>query len=239
MEAGRKIMLSRIKPCVIRLYDEVSSRRVVESVLGMKVKGSYMIIGFDGPLQLVEAEESIGFKIIKDLGGEDLGTEAGEKWWDHRYDFYFPPHMFALPWMHGTPDTVTTFDKIEDLYAEKHDVLTTKYAEWDLIYHAHFSHWFPWGVMMYDRFVIEDPPQDPEEAQALHDQIWDDAVRISLKHGGVLNEHHGIGIKLGYLMPLQYGDGFEALLSIKDALDPNGIMNPGKLGFPNKITQKE
>jgi alkyldihydroxyacetonephosphate synthase len=239
MEAGRKIMLSRIKPCVIRLYDEISSTRVVESVLGLKVKGAYMILGFDGPRKLVEAEESIGFQIVKELGGEDLGSKAGERWWEHRYDFYVPHHMFALPWMHGTPDTVTTFDKIEDLDQEKHDVLTEKYASWDLIHHAHFSHWFPWGVMMYDRFVIEDPPQDPEEAQALHDQIWDDAVRISLKYNGVLNEHHGIGIKLGYLMPEQYGDGFEALLAIKDALDPNGIMNPGKLGFPNKIMKKE
>jgi alkyldihydroxyacetonephosphate synthase len=47
----------------------------------------------------------------------------------------------------------------------------------------------------------------------------------------VLNEHHGIGMKLGWLMPEQYGPAWPAMQKIKDALDPNGIMNPGKLGF--------
>jgi alkyldihydroxyacetonephosphate synthase len=96
---------------------------------------------------------------------------------------------------------------------------------------AHFSHWFPWGVMIYDRFVIAKPPQDPNEALQLHTEIWGKAARASLEHGGVLNDHHGIGFKLGWLMEELYGAAWPMMQDIKDALDPSGMMNPGKLGF--------
>jgi len=98
-------------------------------------------------------------------------------------------------------------------------------------YLAHFSHWYPWGVMVYDQFVVDQPPDDPREALILHNQLWADSARTSIAHGGVLNEHHGIGIKLGWLMKEQYGEAWKTMQAIKDAIDPNGIMNPGKLGF--------
>jgi alkyldihydroxyacetonephosphate synthase len=110
-------------------------------------------------------------------------------------------------------------------------VIEENYAAWEVGYTGHFSHWFPWGVMLYDRFVINNPPQDAHEALALHNEIWLRAIRTALANGGMLNEHHGIGLKLGFLMPEQYGPAWPLLQAIKDTLDPQGIMNPGKLGF--------
>ena len=60
------------------------------------------------------------------------------------------------------------------------------------------------------------------------------AVETSLKHGGMINEHHGVGLKLSRFMQAQYGTAWPMLESIKRALDPNGIMNPGKVGFGTK-----
>lgn len=85
--------------------------------------------------------------------------------------------------------------------------------------------------MVYDRFLIDQPPQDPHEALRLHNRVWTTAARTSLANGGVLNEHHGIGLKLGRLMREQYGEGWETMETLKRAVDPRGIMNPGKLGF--------
>ena len=56
-------------------------------------------------------------------------------------------------------------------------------------------------------------------------------LRAALDNGGVLNEHHGIGLKLGRLMKELYGPAFGVLENIKAALDPNNIMNPGKMGL--------
>jgi alkyldihydroxyacetonephosphate synthase len=51
----------------------------------------------------------------------------------------------------------------------------------------------------------------------------------------VLNEHQGIGWKLGRLMPEMLGPAWPTLEAIKAAIDPQHIMNPGKLGFPAKV----
>ena len=50
-------------------------------------------------------------------------------------------------------------------------------------------------------------------------------------HGGVVNDHHGVGIKLGRFMREQYGDSMIVFEALKKALDPNGIMNPYKMGL--------
>jgi alkyldihydroxyacetonephosphate synthase len=85
--------------------------------------------------------------------------------------------------------------------------------------------------MLYARFIVEHPPQDPDEATLYYNRIWDLAIRAAIREGGVINEHHGVGLKLGRLMKDLYGPAFPVLTDIKKVLDPNNIMNPGKMGF--------
>jgi alkyldihydroxyacetonephosphate synthase len=232
LEAGRLIMLNRLQPLVIRLYDERSTIKTVRHVLGQEVeKGAYMVIGFDGFEEVVAAQEKHAYRICAEHGAQDLGEQAGRHWWEHRYDFYFPPKALEFPWMFGTLDTVATFDKLEGLYWAKKEALESAYKDWGLFYYAHFSHWYPWGVMAYDRFIIENPPEDADEALALHDEVWDLAVKVNLEHGGVINEHHGVGLKLSRHVRTQYGAGFQVLEGLKQSLDPYNLMNPGKMGF--------
>ncbi len=232
LEAGRRIMLDRLQPTVIRLYDAPSTIKQVQRVLGVRIdKGAYMVIGFDGFRDIAQMQEKHALDICNALGGRDVGEEAGWHWWNHRYDFYYPSKTLDFPWMFGTMDTLCTFDKIENLYWTKKHTLEERYAQYRLQYIAHLSHWFPWGVMVYDRFIIEKPPWDWKEALALHNEVWDVAVRTSLACGGVLNEHHGVGLKLARLMREQYGSAFQVLEALKQGLDPHNILNPGKMGF--------
>ena len=161
LEAGR-IMMHRLTPTVIRLYDPNSTRRIVNRVLGLDLSGSYMVVGSDGDADQVALDMGKIDRICKDLGARDLGAEPGEHWWKHRYDFYFPP--FApnlLPKMAGTFETTTTYDRIYDLYLAKKRTIEEDFKDWGADYIAHFSHWFKWGVMVYDRFIIEKPPRTP------------------------------------------------------------------------------
>ena len=231
LEAGRRIMTARLQPTVIRLYDPASTTSLVKRVLNLDVQGAYMVLGFDGFEDIATLQEKRAMAICADLGARDLGREPGEHWWHHRYDFYYPPLGFQLPKMYGTIETVCTFANIERLYWAKKHAIEEGFADWKPRYIAHFSHWFPWGVMVYDRFIVDEPPQDAHAALKLHNRIWTAAVRASLANGGMLNEHHGVGLKLGRFMREQYGPAWPTLEAIKRALDPRGVMNPGKQGY--------
>ncbi len=231
LEAGRRIMLARLQPSVLRLYDEASTTSLVKRVLNLDLEGAFLNVIFDGFEDIATAQFNRALKICAELGGQDLGEYPAKHWWEHRYDFYYPPLGLSLPKMYGTLETVTTYDKIEKLYLAKKASIEEGFAEWGAHYIAHFSHWFPWGVMVYDRFIIDNPPEDAHESMKLHNKVWNVAVRASLANGGVLNEHHGVGLKLGRLMREQYGPAFPTLEAIKRAIDPRGIMNPGKQGF--------
>jgi alkyldihydroxyacetonephosphate synthase len=231
LEAGRRIMTRRLSPFVIRLYDPDSTRSRVKKILGYEFEGAYMVMGFDGDDDIARLEERKALEICEELGGRDLGRDPGEAWWAQRYDFYYPPQNLKLPWMYGTTETVTTYDKIENLYWAVKGAVEEGYPDWDVRFIGHFSHWFHWGVMLYCRFIIEDPPEDAEEALRLHNRIWNTAMTAVLENHGMINEHHGVGLKLARFMRRQYGDAWPFLLDLKRTIDPNGIMNPGKVGF--------
>lgn len=230
LEAGRQIMTSRVVPAVIRLYDAAATEKALTSV-GHKLSGVNMVVMVDGFEDIAAAQMAHIQRIVESNKATDRGEEEGRHWWEHRYDFYRPPLQPAYPQLYGTTETVTTYDRIAELYRAKKETVETNYAEWGARYTAHFSHWYAWGTMIYDRFYIDNPPQDAVELLRLHNQIWAECSRINLRHGGTLNEHHGIGHKLGWLMREQGGAGFEVLAGIKGLLDPRNILNPGKLGF--------
>ncbi|HEY8549073.1 MAG TPA: FAD-binding oxidoreductase [Vicinamibacterales bacterium] len=235
LEAGRRMMVDRLDPLVIRMYDPHSTAMLVKRVLGYELEGAYMIIGFDGWKEIAAQQEARAMQIANELGARDLGREPGERWWQRRYDFYYPPLGFHLPQMYGTVETVCTFRNIERMYHAKKAAIENGFGHLGVRYIGHFSHWFPWGASLYDRFVLDTPPQDPREAAELHDRLWDVAVRTSLEHGGMINEHHGVGLKLHRFMREQYGEAWPLLESLKRAIDPHGIMNPGKVGFEPEV----
>jgi len=229
MLAGSRIMTSRLRPCVIRLYDEPETAKLVKRVLGIDKKGAYLVFGFDGQEKIVDLEMEEACDICSSFDHEDLGAEMGQTWWNNRYKFFYPPYMFHMPQAFGTLDTVATFANIENVYWAMKNVVEQNFPQATFI--GHFSHWYEWGCMLYARFIIDNPPADANEAVALYNKIWDMAIRAAIKAGGVINEHHGVGLKLGRIMKDLYGPAFKILQDIKQTLDPNNIMNPGKMGF--------
>lgn len=196
VNAGRDLV-HQVKPSIIRLYDEAETVSLIRKVIGFAKPGAFMNVAIEGAADDVELEEKHMLEIAEKYGAEDLGSDYGEKWWDSRLTFFYPDKCLDFPLMYGTMDTVATYSNIEKIYwAMKKEV--EKFEGVRFI--AHFSHWYEWGCMMYDRFIMDNPPEDPDEAFRLHNEIWSAGVRAALENGGVINDHHGVGIKLGRLM---------------------------------------
>jgi alkyldihydroxyacetonephosphate synthase len=86
------------------------------------------------------------------------------------------------------------------------------------------------GACLYFTFAAQ---VAPEEREAYYVAAWDAGTRAVLAHGGSLSHHHAVGLNRARFMPEVLGDGLDVLASVKAALDPNGICNPGKLGLPD------
>lgn len=230
IETARLIMTRRIVPAAMRLYDEADSAKLT-AMLDLDTAGVLLIIVLDGADASMELEEKGIQAISATTDGVDLGNSPAETWWDGKYEPFAKDNAPAPPTVFGTTDTCARFTALPRLYQAKKQTIEAGFADYGARYTAHFSHWYPWGGMIYDRFYVDDGPDDLDEALALHDRLWDAAIAASLANGGIVNEHHGVGLKLGRFMRPQYGPAFDLMLAIKNAWDPDGIMNPGKLGF--------
>ncbi len=226
--AGRDIM-QKVKPSILRFFDEAETTSIIKKILGFEKKGCFMNLAVEGIERVVDIELEVIGDICAKWGGQDLGADYGEKWYENRITFFYPGHIMDIPQMFGTMDTVARFDNIEEIYWAMKHAIEDNFPGVRFI--AHCSHWYEWGTMIYDRFIMDDPPKDPEEAIRLHNQIWNAGVRAAMEHGGVINDHHGIGLKLSRLMKEQYGPAMQVMEGLKKSLDPNGIMNPYKLGL--------
>jgi glycolate oxidase subunit GlcD len=66
-------------------------------------------------------------------------------------------------------------------------------------------------------------------------EIAKDFIDVTLKLGGTLTAEHGTGMAKSPFMVEELGVGEDVMRSIKQAVDPNGILNPGKMGLDDIV----
>jgi alkyldihydroxyacetonephosphate synthase len=231
IDAVRRVLQRGWRPAIVRLHDPEATKVNLARVLDRDVAGVKLVIGFDGPAPLVELEEREVVRSLVADGGRDEGAEVAEAWWDNRFKIYYPPFRPELPSIWGTIDLVATFDRILPAFEAVRDLMNRDYGRYGLVFTGHFSHWHTWGTMVYGRFVMTEPPDDVDEAVAIYDEIWKRTAEVILREGAVINDHHGVGLKLASELVDQMGSAWPVLEKLKHALDPSGAMNPGKLGL--------
>ncbi len=72
--------------------------------------------------------------------------------------------------------------------------------------------------------------RDDPAAERLTEVVRDEIFRVALELGGTVTAEHGIGAARREWLPIQAGEGaVAAMRAIKSALDPMGILNPGRV----------
>jgi D-lactate dehydrogenase (cytochrome) len=73
--------------------------------------------------------------------------------------------------------------------------------------------------------IEEGNAEEARAAKAIHGRI----AELALELGGTITGEHGVGLGKMPYMGAEHGDGWAVMAEIKRALDPGGIMNPGKV----------
>lgn len=235
LHAIRDILRAGVTPPVVRLYDETDTA-VVFGGQGMDVPaGCLLVTGCEGRTDVATFTEGVVQQVLTDHGGTDLGREPGENWRAHRHnmsyrfaEYFKPGGAFGDAVTLDTMEVAGTWTRLPGIYAAVRSALTEHV---DLVL-AHVSHAYPSGACIY--FTLG-AANDGDEARALarYDAAWDAGQHAVLAAGGTGSHHHGVGLLRAPYLRDELGEvGFDLLARIKDAVDPHGLANPGKLGLP-------
>jgi alkyldihydroxyacetonephosphate synthase len=189
-----------------------------------------MLIAFEGRESEVARQLHQVQAIYRRFGAVSMGATAGKSFEATKYDF---PHIrdFLLDRDVTTDvsETSTVWSNIVPLYKGTMDVLRANILESGVHPWAgcHISHTYQCGASVYFTFGFKQQPgQELEQylrvKRALHQSFSD--------HGATLSHHHAVGTEhLPWLATEISPLGVEAIAALKRGLDPNNIMNPGRL----------
>ena len=225
LEACRQILRRGATPAVLRLYDPIEANRTYETgnlaVLLVLDEGDPRLV--DATIEVVEEICQIGLPLDIDLV---------EQWMGHRNNVDQLEQLISGGLVVDTMEITGSWSALPAIYRDA--VAAIQAVPGTLAASAHQSHAYTDGACLYFTFAGK-PGTDPEQKVAYYRAAWDAGTRAVLAHGGALSHHHGVGINRGRFMAEALGSGLGVLSAVKTALDPNGILNPGKLGLPSRF----
>jgi alkyldihydroxyacetonephosphate synthase len=227
LNAMREIMQSDIRPSVARLYDEHESQEKAHDSVDLSTNPIMCILEFVGSPPLVEVEASIGLKICRQHSAIILGNESFSKWQESRFNSY-SAKFHAEGGYVETIEVTGLWSKIPMLYAAIK--LEIQKLDRRILFGAHWSHIYAEGACQYMTFKIPDLG-DEATALELHLSIWRTVQELTLEHGAAIAHHHGVGLFRTPWIEKELGGGLEVIEAVKRGLDPNNILNPGKIGL--------
>jgi alkyldihydroxyacetonephosphate synthase len=223
LNAMRKIMRSGLRPFLLRFYDQDEARHAMQD---SSFAGCAMFLGTEGIKIVAEAEYQALLAICKEEGASVLGPFGAQAWMKRRYDFSTIERRLEQPG--GLAETIEIahfWDSIEDTY-QTLKLALAPYAEEVL---GHFSHTYSQGTSLY--MILLGYEKDAATVEERLHEIWKTTMSICLEKGAAISHHHGVGLaRLPYIQE-QSGTGMVVMEKVKQAIDPNDILNPGKLGF--------
>ena len=245
------LIQSGIKPSVIRLSDaeetyfftRLASDKESSMINDLKSQFKKALLewkNFTTPnLLMLRLEEPAGSvtsqvvftkNLIKKYNGWSIDPSIGEGWEEGRFTL---PYLRDSLVEHGifidTMETAVPWDRVNDVHAAVTKVLKKSVAfnKDKGVILAHISHIYPSAACMY--FILL-TPQKKSNRIGQWEKIKTLVTNTIVKNGGSISHHHGIG-KDHQQWYLEKTDplSLSILQSIKEVIDPNRILNRGKL----------
>jgi alkyldihydroxyacetonephosphate synthase len=220
LDAMRRIVQRGATPAVLRLYDATEGDRNFTTG-----PDAHVLLALDeGDAHVVEATRRIVDEECATVPALEVGLV--EQWMGHRNDVSALEALISRGFVVDTMEVAASWRALPAVYEQATAAILA--VDGTMVASAHQSHSYTDGACLYFTFAGK-PAADAREAY--YRAAWDAGQRAVLAAGGALSHHHGVGLNRGRFVADALGAGFGVLQSVKGALDPNGILNPGKLGL--------
>ncbi|WP_456465294.1 FAD-binding oxidoreductase [Desulfurobacterium sp.] len=180
--------------------------------------GGLLIIEVDGYREIVDMLIDRALEVCRKAGAKTIkkATSAKEREEIWRARRELSPAIVQLKPKKINEDVVVQRSKIPELIkgtykiADKYDLMVVNFG------HAGDGN-------IHVNFMFE-----PQEAEKVESAVRD-LFRFTIELGGSVSGEHGIGFMKKEFLPLEVGEAIEKMIAVKKALDPNNILNPGKI----------
>jgi alkyldihydroxyacetonephosphate synthase len=222
--ACRRILRRGATPAVLRLYDGPESARGH----GGDGTNCVLIVLDEGDPALVDAGMSVVAEECTAAGGTTGDVALVEAWMHHRNDTSALQALTRKGFVVDTMEIAAPWSRLSAIVAATQAAMLA-------VPHAraatcHLSHSYTDGACLYFTFAATPPA---ELVESTYVALWDAGTRAVLAAGGNLSHHHGVGLNRSRFTGEALGEAHTVLQAVKAALDPRGILNPGKLGLPS------
>jgi alkyldihydroxyacetonephosphate synthase len=248
-EAGAEIVRALAQgpglPDVIRVSDEEETEvslslsgprglagRAFERYLGLRRRrgGCLVVVGIEGEEESVARRRALAVRALREGGAAYLGQAAGRSWEHGRFQGpYLRDTLMGMGAMVETLESSHTWSRLGELHAAVGAAIREALADQGTPGAAfcHLSHAYADGASLYFTFISR-------ARRGAEVEQWGAVKRAACEaivaNGGTITHHHAVGRDHAPYMEAEVGEtGVEVLRSVKEQLDPAGIMNPGKL----------
>ena len=207
----------------IELVDELTAR-AFNNYAGAKLpERPHLFIEFHGSETGVSEDAQNFGAVVQEFGGSDfqwsLNSEERQRLWSMRHNAYYAGLSFRPGATALTTDICVPISRLaEAIRLTREDIEKTDLLA-PIVGHV--------GDGNYHVLFLLEPgnAQELTKVQKIADRMAERALQM----GGTTTGEHGIGLgKLGY-MRSEHGQAWDVMGDIKRTLDPNNIMNPGKV----------
>ena len=201
-------------------------------LLGKGDERCLLIYGLTGDRRAATRADQDARRILRDHGGLPVGSMIGESW---RKDRFRAPYLRNTLWELGyaldTLETAVPWSKVPSASETVRAALESGLASEPerVLALTHLSHLYPDGASLYFTYLFR-TSMDPDQTLARWRKLKHDASEAILTIGGTISHQHGVGFDHAPFMEMEKGEaGLRLLQATLESLDPDGILNPGKL----------
>ncbi len=235
-EVLREVMVAGFKPAVARLYDYEDGQLQFSHMADPDEVT--IIFTTEGNARIAEATaEGIREIVAKHPGCKPIEPRLVDEWfndlvWDETKVVREANRIRDERNVNRTTEVSADWTSIQKIYDA---VIPRIRAEIDgiTLLGGHSSHSYINGTNLYFNYFFDLGDTAPEnETEELYMPIISIIVEETLRYGGSIVHHHGMGKARAPWVKDEYGTSYPMLEKLKAVYDPNGVMNMGTI-IPN------
>ncbi|GGN02171.1 2-hydroxy-acid oxidase [Thermus composti] len=220
-EASYRVMATGLPVARLELLDELAMRALNQYLGASFPERPALFLEFHASTkEALQAESALALELMREAGALEVEAakteEERKRQWEARHQAYwalvhlFPGHRFLIT------DTAVPLSRLPEMVRFAQGLLLEMGLTGNILGHVGDGNFHT---------LVPVLPEDYPKAEVYAERL----VQKALALGGTCTAEHGVGLRKRKYLPLEHGPALEWMRRLKALLDPQGILNPGKV----------